>query len=143
MVTKSPPAVSQPALRRWSSFQNGSTTEQDHRKGEDQDFGEDGSEHYWSKHLCTSQETQDIFNACFDHRHHDGWEHADADHKETERGDGDLIQHGDIGDVMLFEFFRHWTKEHLPDVAHDVGRGDDDGDAGDDRHQPLRCPTRP
>ena len=44
--------------------------EQDDGEDEDQNFREDGSEHHGSKHLCTSQETQDIFNTFFHHGHH-------------------------------------------------------------------------
>ena len=42
---------------------------------------------------------------------------------------------------MTFEFFRHVPKENLADIKHDIGRGDNDGNAGNHGHQPLLLPN--
>src|SRR5258706_9486761 len=42
---------------------------------------------------------------------------------------------------MTFEIFRHFPKEHLPDIAHDICGRDDDRDTANYSHQPLHTPN--
>jgi hypothetical protein len=41
---------------------------------------------------------------------------------------------------MTFELFWYFAEENLPDIAHDIGRSNDDGNACDDSDQPLPAP---